>query len=278
MTIHTDADDIDDTLHPVTGVDLLPAYELGEDYEDVGNHWLASQPKSIELGFDLLATDMQVFATQMHIWLHRWLEGRAKTTLGIPSDLEVMVYERKPESPYTDEDVEPRIELRISWAFYDSIQFFLIGRGLDKPLDNCFFSLSIWTYQTDRIRVHVSDYTESGKITNDWWGWLRYAYGGAIRKLERGPDLAEFIADDAQELTRELLASARGAGGRPRDPWNQRAVDRLLAGEDRNIVRADWCADYEAEINVHPRATEDGEERTWQRRVWEPYQRAKRAK
>jgi hypothetical protein len=65
--------------------------------------------------------------------------------------------------------------------------------------------------------------------------------------------------------------------GRTRDSWNQRAIDRLLAGEKKEVVKADWRVEYERENNVNLDQTTNGEAKTWHMRVWEPYRRSQRS-
>lgn len=93
----------------------------------------------------------------------------------------------------------------------------------------------------------------------------------------------DYFLSKLYEAYAELLSvpdgkTQSGAPGRRRDSWNQKAIDRLLDGEDDKAVRADWCNDYASGTGQHPSQTEDGEEKTWRKRVWEPYLREKGAK
>jgi hypothetical protein len=59
--------------------------------------------------------------------------------------------------------------------------------------------------------------------------------------------------------------------GRKPDSWNQAAIDRLLRGDAVDDVRAEWRVAYTQGTNIAPATTPDGEEKTWQKRVWRPY-------
>jgi len=97
------------------------------------------------------------------------------------------------------------------------------------------------------------------------WVWFRFEE----RAKATGADGDDNAVNKRATVGDEPISVNRG--GRPKNEWNKRAIDRLLAGENPKDVRAQWRIDYEAGTSTHPCSTEDGEKKTWEQRVWNPY-------
>ena len=94
---------------------------------------------------------------------------------------------------------------------------------------------------------------------------------------ELPPAVKEALGSLLDEALAHLAAQAASPPvdersiGRTRDPCNQDAIDRLLAGEDRAIVRADWEKVWLAEHNLSEFPSQKVKNQTWNDRVWQPY-------
>lgn len=134
--------------------------------------------------------------------------------------------------------------------------WFLEGRKEgEKIQETLIAAYQVVRFRRGRLKVMVLE-KENSDYGERLHEWLRPRWGDAIKELKE---------EDVPELP------IKGTPGRRRDPWNERAIVRLLAGEDEHIVKADWRAEFEEETKQDLDQTSDGPERTWRKRVWEPY-------
>lgn len=115
-----------------------------------------------------------------------------------------------------------------------------------------------------RGRLNIVIIEEGDKYAKLFRAWLALRWGG--------PDYG--YIDRSEEAAAATRVAPTAIVGRRRDPWNQRAINRLLEREDQDAVFADWITEYTEGTGGSPAETEAGESSTWYKRVWMPYQKA----
>lgn len=233
------------------------------DLEDFSEH--------IESHFKRALEAMQV-STLRGFYTHDPLLGNVDGYLPMWDDDDIEYYESPTPVAASAEDARPGRYLRVTPIRLRTHANYLVDewtKDPDQPYSPATirFSLMATRYRRDRLKIVLYERTTQGGRTyaERLLGWLKERWG---------EDGVKDLTESAPPITAMPM---RGKLGRPRDPWNRKAIDRLLAGDDPEQVRKEWRAEFETEIKMNLDQTSDGEEKTWQRRVWEPYQ-AKRAK
>lgn len=132
----------------------------------------------------------------------------------------------------------------------------------DEPMQHA-GALQLTQWRASEVNVTLWE-EAPGLLTARLQTWLGMDYDCTMLELQVTPEEERKLANvAASERTAEVAVLAR----RQRDPHNQRAIERIQAGEPPHRVRSTWKEDYLEAKGRYPSETASGEEELWYRNV-----------
>lgn len=196
----------------------------------------------------------------LHTWLwRRWLGEaffveRHHSNPAFAQDNMEMQYATCSRRDWRGEVNAKKQPFHLHWSVYRSSD-----SDLDGFMDG-FIEAEQW--YADRVNLYFVEQVP-GLFADNLREWLKENYRYEVTPLQLTPDEQEEFDQASEDEKPSVVKRAK----RRRDEHNQRAIDRIEAGEPEWEVRQDWIEEYYLAKRRYPEDTESGEDQLWRKNV-----------